>query len=104
MVMTRLRVFGSAVRVFLCVVAFAGMANVLSYFVLSDGFGLRPGNDGIIRVGWPCLMLERGGIDGRDEFYSDRALRNLIIAIAIAVVISGAWYVIRRRSSSSADL
>jgi hypothetical protein len=93
--------FASAVRVFLCVFALAGIANVLSYFVLSDGFGIRVGNDGIIRAGWPFLVFERGGIDGRDEFYPDGALRNLVVAVAIAVVISGAWHLNRWRSSRS---
>jgi len=60
--------FAGAVRIFLCVFALAGIANVLSYFVLSDGFGIRVGNDGIIRAGWPFLVFERGGIDGGTNF------------------------------------
>ena len=76
-------------------------ANTISFFVLSDGYGIQRVADGIIRVGWPLLMFERGGLAFRCEFYGLSALGDL----AIAAVASGAalflWRLLRVVSGPS---
>jgi hypothetical protein len=66
-------------------------ANAISYFVLSDGNGIRQVYDGMIRVGWPFLIYERGGVVYRSEFHGLAALGDTLIAAAGSGVAVFLW-------------
>jgi hypothetical protein len=66
----------------------ACFANLLSYFVLSSGYGVIPVNDGVVAIGFPLVMFERGGSDGRDEFYWKAAIGNLLLALGFAAWVA----------------
>ena len=87
----------SGLAVFILLMLAAVLANVASYFLLSDRYGVQWGwQDLVVRVGFPFLMFERGGFNGRDNFYVGAAAKNLTIALAIAVVGALVFSVIRR--------
>ena len=71
-------------------------ASTVSYFVLSDGHGVRLGADGIIRLGLPFMMFERGGIDYRCAFYWRSATGNLAFATASTALVMGFGYLLRQ--------
>jgi len=64
------------------------VGNIVSYFLLSDGYGVRQVNDGIIRVGWPFVIFERDGFSYREEFYIKAAALDLVCAIFISTAIA----------------
>ena len=67
------------------------VANSASYFIRSDGYGVLGVQDGIVRVGCPFLMLERGGFVHREFVSLSAALGNLFVAsitAAFALAIS----------------
>ena len=55
------------------------LANTASYFIRSDGYGVLGVQDGIVRVGCPFLMLERGGFVHREFVSLSAALGNLFV-------------------------
>ena len=56
-------------------------ANVASYFLLSAGYGVLPINDGVIAIGFPFVIFEQGGLAGREDFYIEGAVGDLLIAL-----------------------
>jgi hypothetical protein len=85
--------------IFLATVGLACFVNVVSYFVRSSGYGVLEINDGVIGVGWPFLMFEEGGIDGRHRFYLKAAAANFAVAAGVGALVAGVWYFIARRRS-----
>jgi hypothetical protein len=73
------------------------IANGASYFLRSDGFGLPGVQDGIVRVGCPFLMMERGGFAHREFVSMSAALGNLIVASLTAALVLGVAYCVKRK-------
>ena len=73
------------------------LANAASYFLRSDGYGLAGVQDGIIRVGCPVLMMERGGFAHREFVSLSAALGNLFIASITAAFALGIAYFMKRK-------
>ena len=86
---------------FILVIVAAIIANAASYFLLSDGYGVQKWNDGLIRIGFPFLMYERGGFDFRDKFYADAAAKNLGVAIGVALLGAVIFRAIRKDESET---
>jgi hypothetical protein len=85
---------------FLILLATVGVAcfvNAASYFVRSSGWGVIQINDGVIGIGWPFLMFEEGGFDGRHRFYLKAAVANFAFAVALGALVSTVWYFAKRR-------
>lgn len=57
------------------------IANVLSYFVLSDGHGVGGFQDAIKRIGFPFVFWEEGGLAWRLEFRFPVLMTNLEIGL-----------------------
>lgn len=72
------------------------LATILSYFVLSDGHGLRGVNDGMQRAGFPLLFWERGGFAWRHSFSLLPFAADLAIAVVTGVVISILYRTMKR--------
>lgn len=86
-------------RIIFWVVASVGLfvvANAASYFLRSDGFGLPGVEDGIVRVGCPFLLMERGGFAHREFLSPSAALGNLFIASVTAAIALGIYYFMKR--------
>ena len=83
--------------------AFASLAifvstTLASYVLFSDSFGHPRAQDAVIRVGWPFLMLERGGFVHR-EFTSVLGFAgNLAVASLLAGGMMGIIWLARRIS------
>ena len=77
-------------------IAIAVLANAASYFWLSEGWGITSLNDGLTRVGFPFLIFEKGGIDGRSVFDGHAAIKNSLLAISIAFAAALFTYVMAR--------
>jgi hypothetical protein len=95
--------FTRAVTVFLLVLGFAILANIASYFLLSTGYGIVKWNDGLVRFGFPFVVYEAGGIDGRSEFYWWTAVKNLFIAIGVAAAVACLWGLLTSMQDSSSS-
>jgi hypothetical protein len=78
------------------------IANSASYFLRSDGFGLPGVRDGIVRVGCPFLMMERGGFVHREFVSMAAALGNLFVASIIAALVLGVVYCVKRKGGLDA--
>jgi hypothetical protein len=78
------------------------IANGASYFFRSDGFGLPGVQDGIVRVGCPFLMIERGGFAHREFVSMSAALGNLFVASIMAAFVLGVVYSMKRKGWPSA--
>jgi hypothetical protein len=86
--------FGKALTVFLVVIGMALLVNVASYFVLSDHHGrFRKGEDSVTRIGFPFLVHERGGVDGRNRFYWTAVGKNVAVAVSFAIPVTSFWFV-----------
>lgn len=57
------------------------VANTASYFLRSDGYGLRDVQDGIVRIGCPFLIIERGGFAHREFVSLSAALGNAVTSL-----------------------
>jgi hypothetical protein len=88
------------ILVFLAAFGLACFANVACYFWLSSGFGVIPVNDGVVGMGFPFVMLERGGYDGREEFYEKAAAANLLVAVCFGALATAVWRFRKWRSLS----
>lgn len=76
------------------------VANVASYFLRSDGYGLPGVQDGIVRVGCPFLMIERGGFAHREFVSMSAAIGNLFVASITAAFALGLGYFMKRTGES----
>lgn len=72
------------------------IANGASYFFRSDAFGLPGVQDGIVRVGCPFLMIERGGFAHREFASLSAAMNNLLVASIAAALALGIGYLMKR--------
>ncbi len=63
------------------------LINGISFFALSDGHGIRPGCDQILRVGWPSVIFEEGGFVNLRAFYFKGALVDLAFAGCFAAIV-----------------
>ena len=72
------------------------VVNGASYFFRSDGFGIPGIQDGIVRIGCPFLMVERGGFAHREFASLPAAIDNLLLASIAAALALGVGYLIRR--------
>ena len=72
------------------------VANVISYFVLSDGHGVRIGNDGIQRAGFPLLIWERGGFVYRHTFSALGLASDFAVAAVAGILVSALYWRVRR--------
>jgi hypothetical protein len=79
------------VRIFVTVIAACLFGNVLSFFLLSDGHGINPGNDGIIRLGWPFVLFERGGFGYRSVIHVKAAALDSACWLGISALVSFSW-------------
>jgi hypothetical protein len=61
------------------------VSSLGSYFLRSTGYGLFQVNDGLLQVGFPFLMFDRGGFEGRELFSASAALGNLLVASVAGV-------------------
>ncbi len=95
--MPRLDKWYRTFRVFLATLGLACLGNVASYFWFSAGYGVIPVNDGVLAMGFPFVMFERGGYDGREEFYAKAAAGNLLFAICFGALGTTVWYFTKRR-------
>jgi hypothetical protein len=74
------------------------IANGSSYFLLSDEFVRPEVQDGIIRLGFPFLFIERGGFAQRDfPSFSAVAFNSLCASIA-AVIPLGIGYHMKQQA------
>lgn len=64
-------------------------ANILSYFLRSDGHGIYEVHDGFKAFGFPSLCYMEGGIAWRRNVYYLAILQNA--ALALSVSAFGAW-------------
>lgn len=78
------------------------IANGASYFLRSSGYGVIQVNDGILRVGFPFVMFERGGIDGHELFSASAALGNLFVASITTAFALGIGYLVKRTAGPDA--
>ncbi len=78
------------------------IANGVSYIIRSDGYGLPGVQDGIIRIGSPFLMMERGGFAHREFVSLYAALGNLFVASIGATLVLGVGYFRRRPAGPDA--
>jgi hypothetical protein len=67
-----------------------------SYFLRSDGYGVLDYRDGIIRVGFPFVIVERGGQVYREYFSLSAALADLSLALIAAALVFGTGYFAKR--------
>jgi len=61
-----------------------GLANVVSYFVRTDGSGAA---DAIRRAGFPFLVWEEGGLSHRHSFSQLALWGDIAVAIGAGVVV-----------------
>lgn len=78
------------------------VANAASYFLRSDGYGLPGVQDGVVRVGFPFLMMERGGFAHHEFVNLPAALGNLLIASVTAGFALGIGCLMKRASEPNA--
>jgi len=87
-------------RAFATVFGACLLVNLGSYFLLSDGFGIHVGQDGMIRVGLPFVFFERGGFSYRSVVYGRSLLLDLLVCMLISIVITAIWRLMARAESS----
>jgi hypothetical protein len=71
-------------------------ANVISYFVFSDGHGVGTVYDGIQRAGFPWLFWERGGFVYRHTFSTVAFAADLAVAVVAGILVSVLYRSVRR--------
>ena len=64
------------------------LLNGLSYFVLSDGYGVLKVYDGVVRIGFPFVIFERGGIAYQEYFHADSLGPNMLCSLMLAGSVS----------------
>jgi Protein of unknown function (DUF3732) len=70
------------------------IANCASYFLRPDGFRMRNTADGIVRVGCPFVMLERGGFAYHEKVSMKAFCKNVMVAAGVAALgLSMFWEV-----------
>jgi hypothetical protein len=79
-----------------------GALNAASYFCRSDGYGLPGAQDGIARIGWPFLMMERGGFADREYVSPSAAMGDLLVASIMATFALSCGYLLKRVSCPNA--
>src|SRR2546423_5156856 len=90
------RLSTDAFKVFAAVLVVCCVANGISYFVLSDGYGVRHVADGRIRWGVPFLVLDEGGFEGRSRFYWKGLAADALCGIVMAIFVAGLWYLMQK--------
>jgi len=78
------------------------VANGASYFIRSDGYGIRWVQDGMIRSGWPFLMFETGGFSHHEHVNVFAAVGNMLIAGVTTGIAIGFYRVTNRARRSDA--
>lgn len=76
------------------------VANATSYFLRSDGYGLPGIRDGVVRVGWPFLMIERGGFSYREFGSPLAAVGNFVVTSITAAIVMVIGYFAKRAAVS----
>jgi hypothetical protein len=85
-----------ALKVFAIVLLIGCVVNGISYFLRSDGYGLQRVADGLVRWGVPFLVLDKGGVDGRDRFYWKALAANALCAVGLAIFVTVLWYLMAK--------
>jgi hypothetical protein len=75
--------------------------NGISYFVRSDGYGVRKVEDGIVQVGFPFLIFEEGGFAYRRRFSLQAVFGNLLVTTATVFFIFSCTALLARSDSSN---
>ena len=79
------------------------IANVISYFSRSDGFGVRGVQDGMIRIGVPYVMIEGGGFAHHETVSLRAALINLLIAATSTAFVLGITYLMNQSAEETRE-
>ena len=87
------------VMVFFAGVGLICCINAGSYFWLSSGCGVFTVYDGIRAFGFPFVVFEEGGLEGRREFYWGAVRSDLLIALAFGILaVLGYHFMNRNRT------
>ena len=85
------------------------IANLVAIEFLSDcglaaAFGLARCADDIVRIGFPMIVSQFGGLVFRETFYPDALLVDLIAALALSLAFGFAarWFFAARRAVAGA--
>lgn len=84
------------------------LITAISYFALSDGYGLPGVEDGLTRVGFPFLFFERGGLAFRSEFsiiaFIGDVLAAFVLTVCVALALQYSAKMMNRPSKSPRDI
>jgi hypothetical protein len=76
--------------------------TVVSYFFLSDGYGLPNVSDGITRIGFPFTFIERGGIVGQEVKSPSSLVGDLLLSSLLALIAIVIYYTTARKNDANA--